>query len=527
MSVRTWVWTFGLVCGLFISSVASAESGELMTFEEFKQLTERERGIYVENLQQLVLGWRQDHPEVSTVLLRSPSPWSVLLPEAVAGTPGGSCIYAGHVSRYNAQGRCTRPTAIMQRNWTIATPDGKTVSQKLCSSPGQILCNPLVFGFGQYNAGSGSYSGMCVSSVETATADCETKYQQLPNYKAQHIANQLVASNLGTEFNTMTGQVEEYCKGLASEHRQTPLCEVAKKRTSFLRTRVANAAKAPREKLLSGLPAGGAGNAETAPRTEGKPADDPSKGAQTGAKPKPKVEDPEKPCNCTADQAGATTPVAKTAAELAEIQKNLCKPEAAAKPKPGERVPGPSKTYGLFGLLGGAMNSLMAEAQAKLEAAKAGSGGCPGGCSRKNSPRISVDTKPTGQNPSGACPASYQPIPFTASEVSSLAPGVNLAGDALVRRFQGQGGACDKGLQDWMTETLKGSSALGKNINDSKCTGECGLSNTLEITSSGTGGGCDLGVRWVIKCGPPKKDREWTSAVTIVHDWTCEPAGGK
>jgi hypothetical protein len=497
-----------------------------MTFEEFGQLTERERSIYLENMRQLVVGWDRENPDTRFVRL-PPARWSFLLERAWAA-PGGICIYAGHISRYNAQDRCVRPAEAMGRSWKIATPDGKVVEQKLCGGSGQILCNPLIFGFGKFDAASGSYSGMCVSSVETATSDCEKKYQEMPNYKAQQVANQLVASDIGSEFDSMSTQVSDYCKGLPADHRQVPLCEIAKKRTDFLRDRVARSAKAPRQSLLKTLPTGSA--EEVTPpvvRPVAKPGDQPAVAADTTGKPVKKADDPEKPCNCNADKGGATIPVVKAATDLKSIQENLCKPESSATPKPGQSSPVAAKTYGLFGLLGGAMDDLMKEAQEKLEGARKASGGCPGGCRRKNSPRISVDTQPTGLSPVASCPTSFKPIVFSESEIRQVAPGVGVSGSALTRRFQGSGGSCNDGLKKWMQDTLKGDSPLGEQVNSIKCPAECGLSNTLELTSSGNGGSCDLAVRWTVKCGPPKAAREWKSAVTLVQDWSCEPEGGK
>lgn len=529
-AIRSLSGALVLLMALFLfGTTAVAAAPGLMTFEEFGRLTSREQAVYIENMRQIVIGWDRENP--GTRFVRRPmEPWLLLLERAWAA-PGGICIYAGHVSRYNAQDRCVRPSEIMGRSWKITTPDGKTVEQKLCGGSGQILCNPLIFGFGKYDAGSGSYSGMCVSSVETATADCEKKYQELPNYKAQQVANQLAASNLAAEFNTMSTQVSEYCKGLAADHRQVPLCEVAKKRTDFLRERVARSAAAPRQSLLKTLPTA-TGSAEEVVRPGGqpvvKPGEQPVAAVESAEKPPRKAgDDPEKPCDCNADKGGATIPVVKAAKDLTAIQENLCKPEPSATPKPGQSTPVTSKTYGLFGLLGGAMNDLMQEAQGKLEAARKTTGGCPGGCRRKNAPRISVDTQPTGLAPVPSCPANFKPITFTSAEIRQIAPGVGVAGSALTRRFQGSGEACNEGLKKWMQETLKGDSPLGEQVNSVKCPTECGLSNTLELTSAGGGGRCDLDVRWTVKCGPPKADREWKSSVVLVQDWSCEPEGGK
>lgn len=524
----SWDRFFGLVLITAFASVSEANT--FLSFDDFKTLSPADRAEYMDGMRALVLSHGREVRGDGAAGIH----WMDLFVEhAWATQDQGVCIYAGHLSTYDSRGLCLRPRSLMSQEWRMIAPDGREIRQPLCGGQGQILCNPLIYGFGPYNASTSSYSGMCVSSVATATSDCERLYQELPNYKAQHVANQIVSSGMGSQFNEMSAQTAEYCARLPEGHRQVPLCEVVRRRTDFLRSRVAQAARASPESLARGLPHA----AESPPREEGiRPRAQgtnsevvpvpPPRPPNLGARSTP-VEADERDCNCGVDQARATEGVARAATDLRSIQENLCRPDSAARPQPGARAQLTSSTYGIFGLMGGAMENLMRQAQQGIERARGVTDGCPQGCNRVNRPRVVVDTAPSGTSPVADCPSQPRAITFTAAEIRQIAPGVSVAGDALVRQFQGSGSACDDSLRAWMSDTLRGNSPLGRQVNSVKCAGECGLSNSLELTNAGQSGRCDLSVRWVIRCGPPKRRAEWTSDVSLVHDWSCQPREGR
>lgn len=520
-----------------------------LSFDEFKRLNEADRQSYLETLRTFAVeaeargGFARLSPE-------APRLWRLWLDEAVA-EPGQPCIFAGYISKFNSRDKCERPSAISGRTWTLTTPAGQKVQQKLCSSPGQTLCNPMLYGFGRFDGGG--FSGICTSSATNPTSDCEKQYRALPNYPASAVTAQLLTSGIEKDFNDLAGQVSDYCAGVGKDRQKGP-CASMTSRVNYLKNRLAGGDRRSQDALLKRISPGAETAAATPALTDTRPS---AKTTRTAAVPESRPETQattagaeqqpaqteqrrsdagKKPedCNCsTADSAGATRPLTDLGRTMADAQKAICQPDPKIEPQPGQAV-----TVGtvVFGITDGSSQTgaLMRKAQALIEKAKDNTKGCPDGCKRDNeTPKITVDTQPTKPDKSAGCPRQdYQALGgFSAADLAGER-GVTFSSSdkALMKTFSG--GNCEKDLKDWTQATLVGglfgcSTALCKNIDEVKCPSPCSLSNTLVVEDVSSGSSCKLNVRLIVKCGPNKGQREWKATARITQDWSCKPQGGR
>lgn len=537
---------------MFVATTAAAGPAAKMTlldYSEFRRLADADRQSYLEDLRRFARD-----SEASGGFAMSPERpglWRLLWAQAEA-QPGQPCIYAGYVSRFNSDDKCTpvKPT----QTWTLKLPSGQTVSQKLCSGPGQTLCNPMLYGFGR--ADGGSYGGICTTSTRNPTADCESKYRALPDYPASAVTAQLLANGLEKDFNQWSKSVSDYCATDEAKKRQSGPCSSLTGRAAYLKNRLANGDRRSEAELLkrvspepkakpaavpapvkteqappvlTGPPATAAGAGRESAEAVVTPAEAPV------PPPKAKQED----CD-TADAAGATTAAQNVAKPMVEAQKMICKPEASATPAPGKWVNVDSVS---FGIKSGkeAVPALMAKATAASDKLKTKTDGCPGGCKRKNdAPDLSMDTQPKPDPGAGCQLKDYQPMSFSPGDLSAESGVGFSAGDkALTKTFSG--GNCRQALADWTQNTLIGqpsglfgipscTTALCKNIDEVKCPSPCSLSNVLQVQDASAGGGCKLNVKLVVKCGPGKGSplsAEWKAVAKVRANWSCEPGGDK
>ena len=216
----------GLCCALMASAMAFAEDKkfETLTYLQFEQLDPADRGDYLESLRLAAVEMESENEiQAYGIILK------ILIHPAYAAA-GDSCIYAGYISQRTAQNICEVPVAYTQKTWTYSV-GGRTMTQKLCTNSGQVLCNPLLYGFG--NDGS----GLCTSSKSRPTADCEAKYQAIPNYKASHVADQLVSNKMSADFDSHARNLNSYCSGSES-NSQTNMCSSLSRKSSYMKAKL-------------------------------------------------------------------------------------------------------------------------------------------------------------------------------------------------------------------------------------------------------------------------------------------------
>lgn len=151
------------------------------------------------------------------------------------------------------------------------------------------------------------------------------------------------------------------------------------------------------------------------------------------------------------------------------------------------------------------------------------SGGCPGGCSKVTAPVVEIATRPTAVESDPACPASYMPVKLNSSELLKF--GVTQTDGYFKRSFRMRGDAkkCQEQASDFAQDTLMGDNNLGSYLEDQKCQSPCSYSSVIRMkTQSLAEGECGVDLELSVQCGPPKKDREWTTQASLTKAFRCE-----
>ena len=154
--------------------------------------------------------------------------WS--LPLAWAGARGNPswrakgkvCFYAGYASEYiiNNKGNitCKRPTEENSSDYKNSW-DGE-----IYCGPGQILCNPLLFGLGNNGNGRGG-KGYCVRPGRHSFDNCQKLYYKDPGYPARRIAEFLMKQAESSNDNRdplleLVTNIGDFCENIKKASRR-------------------------------------------------------------------------------------------------------------------------------------------------------------------------------------------------------------------------------------------------------------------------------------------------------------------
>ncbi|KYG70290.1 hypothetical protein AZI85_14195 [Bdellovibrio bacteriovorus] len=160
-----------------------------------------------------------------------------------------------------------------------------------------------------------------------------------------------------------------------------------------------------------------------------------------------------------------------------------------------------SKMKGLFSQLEGLQKEFLKQ-----------SGGCPGGCSRISAPVVEVSTKPTGVVPHESCPQQYTAIQLSPAEGKKF--GVAASGKAIRKAFANTADATT-----FAQETLMSDNSLGEYMEQKYCQSPCSYSSTIRLKSQESK---QVDLELIVMCGPPKKERDWTTQASLTKSYRCE-----
>ena len=223
--------------------------------------------------------------------------------------------------------------------------------------------------------------------------------------------------------------------------------------------------------------------------------------------------------SCGASSKSTVQDLKSLCQELDKKNEAHCQVKSPAK---AEKMP--EITYGLLGASGkmkGLFESLNALQQAFLKEA----GGCPGGCSKVNSPVVEIKTEPTATVAHPACPGSYTVLQVTAAEASKY--GVKQIANAFQKGFRmvGDEKACQEKASTFAQETLMGKNEFGSFLESRKCQSPCSYASVIRMKTEKLGKSeCAAVLELSVQCGPPKKDREWKTNASLTKAFRCEVA---
>lgn len=204
---------------------------------------------------------------------------------------------------------------------------------------------------------------------------------------------------------------------------------------------------------------------------------------------------------------------------LNESNQNHCKIKASA-----QTTTLPPITYGLLSA-SGKMKSLFEKMAGLQKDFLDEAGGCPGGCSRVNSPVVEISTKPTAVVRDASCPAEYTALKLSSSEQQRYA--VAQSGDYFKKSFRLRADSkkCQEAATTFAQETLMGDNDLGTYLEDAKCKSPCSYSSVIRIKTQSAGRGeCAVDLELAVRCGSPKKEREWQTQAQLMKTYSCEVA---
>nr|BFD66287.1 hypothetical protein HAGR004_13090 [Bdellovibrio sp. HAGR004] len=205
--------------------------------------------------------------------------------------------------------------------------------------------------------------------------------------------------------------------------------------------------------------------------------------------------------------------------ELDKKNETHCQIKTPAK---AEKVP--EITYGLLSA-SGKMKGLFEKLNTIQQAFLKESGGCPGGCSKVNSPVVEIKTEPTGTVADPACPAVYSVLQVSATEASKF--GVRQTDKFFQKAFRlvGDEKACQEKASTFAQETLMGKNEFGSFLEDHKCKSPCSYASVIRMkTEKLSKAECAVVLELSVQCGPPKKDREWKTNASLTKAFRCEVA---
>lgn len=184
----------------------------------------------------------------------------------------------------------------------------------------------------------------------------------------------------------------------------------------------------------------------------------------------------------------------------------------------------PEITYGVFSA-SSKMKGLFDKLNSLQQAFLKESGGCPGGCSKVNSPVVEIKTEPTGTVADPSCPAAYKVLQVSAAEASKY--GVKQTDKSFQKAFRliGDEKVCQEKASTFAQETLMGKNEFGSFLEDQKCQSPCSYASVIRMkTEKLSKSECAVVLELSVHCGPPKKDREWKTNASLTKAFRCEVA---
>jgi hypothetical protein len=134
-----------------------------------------------------------------------------LFKEAMAAQVGDRCLYAGWPSTYQEHPGFGRPYCVPSNGSGVGIGPGeepfRTWNGEQKCSPGQILCNPAIFGMGSHS------NGYCTNRGRRAFRNCQDQYYSDRGFPARAIVNQLIENpQMGYQnISEMQTFIDEYC----------------------------------------------------------------------------------------------------------------------------------------------------------------------------------------------------------------------------------------------------------------------------------------------------------------------------
>lgn len=183
----------------------------------------------------------------------------------------------------------------------------------------------------------------------------------------------------------------------------------------------------------------------------------------------------------------------------------------------------PPVSYGILSA-SGKMKSLFEKMSQMQSAFLKDSAGCPGGCSKVNSPVVEISTKPTAVIADAACPAAYSSLTLNGGELTRF--GVGQSDGFLKKSFKlsGDPKKCHEMATKFAQDTLMGENDLGEYLEEQKCKSPCSYSSTIRLKTQNLASGCAVDLELAVQCGPPKKDRGWVTTASLTKTFRCEVA---
>jgi hypothetical protein len=138
-----------------------------------------------------------------------------------------SCLYGGNISSYST------PTPQKNKCAKVRKSKANPAAEKECAEKGQIICNPLVFGYGKDK--DGKYTEpICVDDGEEATEECDKK---APPDNVNQLFDQDWAG-LKESWNAFVKDLKNICtEDQASAQFHCKECNVVYKRLFALNTK--------------------------------------------------------------------------------------------------------------------------------------------------------------------------------------------------------------------------------------------------------------------------------------------------
>lgn len=184
----------------------------------------------------------------------------------------------------------------------------------------------------------------------------------------------------------------------------------------------------------------------------------------------------------------------------------------------------PAVTFGVFSAQN-KMASLFETLNEKQEKFMQDSTGCPRGCKKISDPIVEVSTRPTQYEFDEKCPRVPVAVEFDNKENQKF--GIEYTNGFIKKDFHQKGSLreCNDMAMKFAQETLMGDNKVGKHIEKNKCPSVCSYTSTVRLRSKPSAGQeCHVDLELVILCGPPKKEREWTTEAKLVKAFRCEAA---
>jgi hypothetical protein len=184
----------------------------------------------------------------------------------------------------------------------------------------------------------------------------------------------------------------------------------------------------------------------------------------------------------------------------------------------------PAFTFGLISAQS-KMAALFEELNKRQDKFMQDSTGCPEGCRKVSDPIVEVSTRPTEYEINEKCPREPVVLEFESKEDQKF--GIEFRNGLIKKDFYQNGfiSECNDSAMKFAQETLIGNNDLGRYIEKTKCPSVCSYTSTIRLqTKLATNHECQVDLDLKLLCGPPKKERKWTSEAKLLKSFRCEVA---